>query len=281
MKTISARIVPSPKCRGPRGTRVRGACSATVLLALFGGGALVIGMVSAHWSAVGLGLVTFCLFLLIGTGVFPHALAQHLQRSFSVRQPTRATFGSSVCIVLLGEGSTFDPGTHERAPSWIAGSRIAMAAALHRAATASGAKSRIIIAGERTRADRSDTPSAYARILIDLGVDGTDVMQENEGLNTYEHARNISELVKANPADTAYLVTSALHMKRALLYFGAFKLRLEPFPSDYIHVPRQFLPVGYNFAVTDIALHQYIGILRFYIYEALGLNRRTPSLKPN
>jgi uncharacterized SAM-binding protein YcdF (DUF218 family) len=77
----------------------------------------------------------------------------------------------------------------------------------------------------------------------------------------------------------AYLVTSALHMKRALFYFGSFGLRLEPFPSDYNHAPRQLLPVGYNFAVADIALHQYIGILRFLIYETCGLNRRSPSLK--
>ena len=149
-----------------------------------------------------------------------------------------------------------------------------MAAALYRTAVASGAKSQIIIAGERTRLERSALPSSYARMLIDLGVSGSDVMLENEGLNTYAHAKNISAMVKAHPAETIYLVTSALHMTRALLYFGAFDLRPAPFPSDYIHVPRQFLPVGYNFAVADIALHQHIGILRFHVYEALGLNRR-------
>jgi uncharacterized SAM-binding protein YcdF (DUF218 family) len=236
-------------------------------------------MVGAHWSAVGLGVATLCLFMLIGTGIVPYALAERLQRAFSITPPARVTFGPSVCIILLGEGSTSDPRTHERVPSWIAGSRIATATALHRAALASGAKSRIIIAGERTRFDLSVSPSCYARTLTDLGIVGSDVMQENEGLNTYEHARNISEMVKVHPAETAYLVTSALHMKRALLYFGAFGLRPVPFPSDYIHVPRQLFPVGYNFAVADIALHQYIGILRFYIYETFGLNRRSSSVK--
>jgi uncharacterized SAM-binding protein YcdF (DUF218 family) len=150
-----------------------------------------------------------------------------------------------------------------------------MAAALHRAALARGAKSRIIIAGERTRFDRSTSPSAYVRTLLDLGVGSSDVIEENKGLNTYDHARNILELVKTQPMETTYLVTSALHMKRALLFFAAFGLRPEPFSSDYIHVPRLPLPIGYNFAVADIALHQYIGILRFYIYEWTGLNRRS------
>lgn len=232
------------------------------------------GLFSAHWNAIGLGLAALGLFLLIGTGIFPHILASRLQRSFSVIHPAQATFGHSVCIILLGEGSTIDPRTHESVPSWIAGSRIATAAGLHRAAVASGARCWIIIAGERTRSERSVSPSAYARMLTDLGVSESDVIFENDGLNTYQHARNISALVKSRPAETTYLVTSALHMKRALLYLGGFGVRPAPFPSDFIHAPRQLLPVGYNFAVSDIALHQHIGILRFHIYEAFGINRR-------
>lgn len=274
MKTIPTRIVPrlsrTPFGRLPQ----RGACSTTLLIALLGGGALAIALVNAPWSAVWLGFAALGLFLLIGTGVLPHALASHLQRPFSFKQPAQASFDRSVCIILLGEGSTPDPKTQERVPTWIAGPRIAMAAALYRAALTSGAKNQIIIAGERTRLERSASPSSYARMLIDLGVSSSDVVLENEGLNSYAHAKNISAMVKAHPAETIYLVTSALHMKRALLYFAAFDLRPVPFPSDYIHVPRQLLPVGYNFAVADIALHQHIGILRFYVYEALGLNRR-------
>lgn len=279
MKTISTRIVPplNRSCFGR--SSQRGACSTTLLIALLGGGALAILLLNAHWSAFWLGCAALGLFLLIGTGVLPHALASHLQRPFSYKQPARASFGHSVCIILLGEGSSPDPQTKERVPTWIAGSRIATAAALYRAAVASGAKSHVIIAGERTRFEHFASPSSYARMLIDLGVNSSDVILENEGLNTYAHAKNISAIVKAHPAQTIYIVTSALHMKRALLYFAAFNLRPDPFPSDYIHVPRQFFPVGYNFAVSDIALHQHIGILRFHIYERFGLNRRSASPK--
>ncbi|HEX2854050.1 MAG TPA: YdcF family protein [Opitutaceae bacterium] len=275
METNSARIVPSSSRRTFRGSPRRGACSTTLLVVLLGGGALAVGLFSNHAYAIGLGLTALGLFLLIGTGLLPHILADRLQRPFSVIHPAQATFGHSVCVILLGEGSTTDPRTQERVPSWIAGSRIATAAGLHRAAVASGAKCWIIIAGERTRSEISVSPSAYARMLTDLGVAESDVIFENDGLNTYQHARNISVLVKLRPAETTYLVTSALHMKRALLYLGAFGLRPSPFPSDFIHAPRQMLPVGYNFAVSDIALHQHIGILRFHLYEALGINRRS------
>lgn len=270
------RIVPSPRRSVGSGQKTRGACSITVLVAIVGTAALVVGALNSDEFAVWLGAIAVGFFLITGTGILPHALATRLQRPFPVKQPDQSSFGSSVCIIMLGEGSVSHPTAAERSPSWIAGSRVVMAAALHRAARSAGATSRIVIAGERTRSD-SMADGSYRRALRNLGVGDSEIIEEDQGLNTYQHARNISEIVKAHPADTVCLVTSALHLKRALLYFDAFGLRPDPFPSDYIHVPRLLFPVGYNFAVADIALHQYIGILRFHVYEALGLNRRSGS----
>ena len=269
-----SRIVPSPRRSIGSDQKTRGACSITVLVAIVGTGAVVMGALNRDGISVWLGAIAVCLFLITGTGILSHALATRLQRPFPVKQPDQASFSSSVCIIMLGEGSVSHPDATERSPSWIAGSRVVMAAALHRAARSAGATSRIVIAGERTRSD-TISDASYRRALRNLGVGDSDVVEEDQGLNSYQHARNISEIVKANPAETVCLVTSALHMKRALLYFGAFGLRPHPFPSDYIQVPRLLLPVGYNFAVADIALHQYIGIARFHVYEALGLNRRS------
>jgi uncharacterized SAM-binding protein YcdF (DUF218 family) len=270
------RIVPSPRRAVGSDQKTRGACSITVLVAIVGVGALVMGALNNDRVALWLGATAVCLFLVTGTGILPHTLATRLQRPFPVKHPDQSSFGSSVCIILLGEGSVSHPNASERSPSWIAGSRVVMAAALHRAAISAGATSRIVIAGERTRSDKVSDAS-YGRTLRNLGIADSQIMEEDQGLNTYQHARNISEIVKAHPAETVCLVTSALHLRRALLYFGAFGVRPDPFPSDYIHVPRLLLPIGYNFAVADIALHQYIGILRFHVYEALGLNCRSGS----
>lgn len=248
----------------------------SLLVALAGIAALAAGVAGAPSVAVVFGVAGVGLFLLVGTGILPHALAEDLQRPFSTMLPAPEGFGSAINIVLLGEGTVADPRTTQRTPSWIAGPRLLAAASLHRAALAGGARSRLIIAGERTRADPSAPPGAYARALAALGVNETDIVQDVEGLNTYAHARSIARLLKAGPIGDVYLVTSALHMKRALLYFESFGLRPRAFPSDYVHVPRLILPLGYNFAVADIALHQYIGILRFHCYERLGLNRRLP-----
>lgn len=274
MKTTTARIVPfSNHLLG----RTRGACSVTVVVTVIGIGAIVFGALNGGRGAVWLGLIALALFLITGTGVFPYTLAARLQRPYQIKQPEHVSFGTSVCVILLGEGSVSHPDAKLRSPSWIAGSRVVMAAALHRAAQNAGASSRILIAGERTRSD-GEFDASYRRVLSNLGVSDSDIVEEDKGVNTYQHARNICPRIVAQPVEKLCLVTSALHMRRALLYFGAFGLKPEPFPSDYIHVPRLLVPVGYNFAVADIAVHQYIGIFRFHVYEALGLNRRA-SLK--
>jgi hypothetical protein len=37
------------------------------------------------------------------------------------------------------------------------------------------------------------------------------------------------------------------------------------------------LPTGYNFAIADLVVHEYIGILRYYIYNLLGWNPKPSS----
>ena len=32
------------------------------------------------------------------------------------------------------------------------------------------------------------------------------------------------------------------------------------------------IPVGYNFTLADYAVHEYIGIWRYYVYNFLGRN---------
>ncbi|SGZ02331.1 Putative uncharacterized protein [Moritella viscosa] len=35
-----------------------------------------------------------------------------------------------------------------------------------------------------------------------------------------------------------------------------------------------FIPLGYNFALTDFALHEWIGFWRYDIYNMIGANQK-------
>lgn len=114
----------------------------------------------------------------------------------------------------------------------------------------------------------------YGRCLERLDIPSTDVLYESRGRNTYAQTQEVAAILLELKPEAVVLVTSGLHMKRALLYARSFGIEAVPAPSDYVTGACTLFPIAYNFAVTDIAIHQYVGIVRFHLYNALGWNAR-------
>ena len=72
-------------------------------------------------------------------------------------------------------------------------------------------------------------------------------------------------------------MTSGLHLKRSLLYFSHFGMGCLGAPADEWQPRRSWLPLAYNLALTDFAIHEHVGILRFKVYNALGWNVKVPE----
>ena len=238
---------------------------------------LVAGMVMAamgHWRMtllfVGLSVL---LFLMVGNGPIVRWLAAALQSPAFFEKPR--DFSGMTAIVLLGDGSIVEP-NGERLPRWLAHSRIDCAVRLYRAAISAGSVAHVIITGDDT--GEHAIRSVYADRLQALGVLAEHIRVEREGRNTYRQAELTTRMVGAEHHDRVILVTSGLHMKRALRYFRHFGLQPIPAASDYVMVPITPIPRGENFAIAEIALHQYIGLARLQVYNAFGLNK--PS-EPN
>jgi hypothetical protein len=45
-----------------------------------------------------------------------------------------------------------------------------------------------------------------------------------------------------------------------------------PVRADYLNVVPSWLPAASNFLLTDVALHEYLGVARFRLYDAMGWN---------
>ena len=45
-----------------------------------------------------------------------------------------------------------------------------------------------------------------------------------------------------------------------------------PVRADDLQATASPLPMAYNFALMDYALHEWIGIARYHVYNALGWN---------
>jgi uncharacterized SAM-binding protein YcdF (DUF218 family) len=71
------------------------------------------------------------------------------------------------------------------------------------------------------------------RFWRDMGVDRDDVIYEDRSRNTYENAVFTRELVKPKPNERWLLVTSAIHIPRAVGVFREADFPVIPYPVDF------------------------------------------------
>jgi len=109
----------------------------------------------------------------------------------------------------------------------------------------------------------TDTPSAVmnARLAKALGVDEKDLLINPKPKDTKEEAIFCKSIVGSEPF---VLVTSATHMPRAMRLFKSLGMNPIPAPTDFYK--KEFdgylkVPSVFSFAKSQIAMHEYIGIL--------------------
>ena len=218
-------------------------------------------------------LFVFCVLLifLIGSGALPGMLLKKLQ----VYPPlTAAPWANNNAIVVLGGGSLKE-GDGVRTAAF-AISREFQAWILYRACKeGAGRICHVLVSGGDPLKTGTSEAEVMASTLRAAGVPAADLVIEGKSNNTFQNAQYSSQMLFAGNYDRVVLVTSGLHMKRALLYFAHFMIGAVPAPSDRFAPVYGMIPRSFNFALTDFALHEELGIARLHIYNILGLN--TPS----
>jgi len=100
-----------------------------------------------------------------------------------------------------------------------------------------------------------------AELARQMGVSAQAIRVETSALTTWENAARVRALDPALPA-RIWLVTSALHMPRALIAFRAAGFEPCSYPSDFLSGPfraRDVLPRGSAVANSEAALHEIVG----------------------
>ncbi len=106
---------------------------------------------------------------------------------------------------------------------------------------------------------------AVAPILEKLGMDSRNVVFENQSRNTYENAIYSRDLLTPSSEETWILVTSAVHMPRAVGVFRAARWPgIIPYPVD-------FNTVGDVPFTPPLNLLSGLSGIRRTIFEAIGL----------
>jgi uncharacterized SAM-binding protein YcdF (DUF218 family) len=230
------------------------------------------GFALSHWRrATGIAIMAVLIaFEAVGSGLIPSLLLQALQ-SRSVVQDN-PTWGERNVIIVLGDGTARLPSQSIVRPSILAYSRIFEAIRLYVLAKKSDHQCTILISGGDASSTGVTEADDYRAEMVQLGVAGTDILLERRSMNTFQNAEFTEVMLRDQRFDKLFLVTSALHLPRALLYFSYFRIYPTPCAADYIVPQMSILPIGYNFAIADFSTHEYIGMLRYYIYNFIGWN---------
>jgi uncharacterized SAM-binding protein YcdF (DUF218 family) len=203
-----------------------------------------------------------------GCGPLTGMLLGHLQEGFA---PDVTAWGKRNVIILLGAG-TVRSGAGAIEPSLYANGRILRAAELYRSCKATGADCKLEVSGGDAMKLKQAEADVYAITLDRLGVPRADLMLEANSMNTFQNAQFSRPLLMSYGADKVVLVSSAVHLKRAVLYFAHFGIRGDAVRGDYVTARYDWLPGTENLFFADFAIHEYIGVWRYHLYNAMGWN---------
>lgn len=220
-------------------------------------------------------LATILIFIIIGCGFFPLLTLKYLEsQDYSLTAPPWAKTNA---IIILGAGTVITPTINSIKPTVLAYSRINEAASRYFSCKKSGNRCTLIISGGD--ASKTGQPEAvvYQNELSNLGVPPSDMLLEQKSLNTYQNAEFTHDILKSKSFEKIYLVTSGIHIHRALLYFKYFDIHAIPIAADYITPALSVIPIGYNFAISDLIFHELIGTIQLYVYHYLGWNNPTKN----
>lgn len=207
-------------------------------------------------------------FLAVGCGPAPAWLLSNLQADYALKPSI--TWGTRSVIVLLGAGTEQAPDAVE--PGIFAYPRLVEAAALYNQCHQAGGDCKVLVSGGDARHTGVAEAAVYQTTLLALGVVQGDVLLEDKSMNTWQNAEFTAALLHRQSADRVVLVSSAIHLRRSEVYFAHFDVTATPVRADYLRAMPSALPLSFNFIVADAALHEYIGIARYHVYSALGLN---------
>ena len=177
--------------------------------------------------ACAVGVVTLTFYLLC-TGLVAERFMGHLEKSYL--PPERLEETGADVIIVLGGGAISDvrdvdgSGTLCASPS----SRLLTAVRLQKILDIP-----ILLSGGQVYSDSGAEALIAERILKSLGVPDEKILIETKSVNTTQNAIFSAEILRQKNFSRPMLVTSAFHMKRAVLNFSRQNIEVIPYPTDY------------------------------------------------
>jgi len=219
-----------------------------------------IALLALGYARVGRRLLIASILLITAVGVLPigRGLALPLEARFP---PWDATRGPPTGIIALGGGVIKSEISAERGDVAIGRTAQRIIAAIELARRYPNA--RVVFAG--------GTEGDFVNSLLEkLGVPQDRFIVERQSRNTVENAAFVKQLVMPKADERWLLVTSAMHMPRAVGVFRKAGFTIDAYPVDYLTSGAKDLwtlpgALMGGIGITDLVVHEWIGLFAYWI----------------
>ena len=168
------------------------------------------------------------IFYLMCTGFVAEKFMGSLEKAYSA--PERLDESGVDVIVLLGGGAITDvqdvdgAGTLSASPA----NRLLTAVRLQKILDVP-----ILLSGGQGVDKDTSEAVISSRVLRSLGVPEEKILLETESVNTTQNAVYSAEILREKKFKRPLIVTSAFHMRRAVLNFSRQGIEVIPYPTDF------------------------------------------------
>jgi uncharacterized SAM-binding protein YcdF (DUF218 family) len=253
---------------------------------VLGIGILGMLLLLTRFRRAGVRLMVACLLIILLVGLVP--IGRGLIAALENRFPPGNEAGAEITGIIVLGGPIDSRMSVARGMLSVGGDveRLIEGAALARRHPAA----KLVFTGGNPSLFHNDPPESFfaVKLFEQLGVPASRITPEDQSRNTDENAVFSKRLVNPKPGERWLLVTSAVHMPRAVGVFRKAGFPVEPYPVDWHTLPGAniwFMPryLLNGIGALDAVSHELVGL---FVYWITGRSSELfpgplPAAKPN
>lgn len=231
------------------------------ILLVLGGAAIALALLGMRYSAALMVLMVILGLYALSIGPVARALVFPLEDKYPPLRAQKLSGPPPQAIVVLAGGTVGNaPDAGKTVLSARTYARVRAAAMLARET-----RLPVVVTGGRPRwGDPAEAVLMAQALREDFQIDNP-IWIEDKSFNTAQNASFSLALLRRQDIRRIYLVTSALHMPRAMEWFQHVEFQVVPVPTDY-RLDRgtrqtwaRWLPRALYLGVSSEAVHEYVG----------------------
>ncbi|OYR10566.1 YdcF family protein [Brucella grignonensis] len=246
---------------------------------------VIVGLLSLKFKRCKTGFLLLgfgaVLYSAIASAILPDYLMSRLQSSYSSKLQT--PLEDNIAFIIFGMGTqTVDvQGRNVVEPLAFSYGPILTAVAMNRQCVELSLSCKFIVSGADVAGTGVSEAASIAKQLEKAGVDPASILLDEKSRNSWQNARNTAANLRQIRPTKVVLLQAAPMMKRDLLYLAHFGVKPEPVAAGYLTGSQTNMSsAGLYFLVTDLALHEEIGVWRYTFYNFMGWNEpKQPPLE--